>query len=182
MNDTIEIKEGDSTRPVAMTAVARSAGLYPIAREIWTRNPVLEKVSNCVSMHFGTAIPGRDGSLLKDCLRDAIAGFKKAETERRDPVPAYVEALINRATEVFDLAVIAEVAEGRIAWDPLQEPLDEFASRYTECTISVAKEARDLRDEIPGESALLLGVRLLPEYVARYLVRAIVSRSLHTAA
>ncbi|MFP3637946.1 hypothetical protein [Paraburkholderia sp. SIMBA_054] len=171
-------------RPVTMTQVAREAGLYPAASDLWTRHPDLKKLSNDVSMHLGSVLPGNlGGSLLKDCLVDAIAAFKAAEMGRReDPFKAYVLALVERATDVFDLAVTTVVDTGTIAWDPLHEPLSEFCRRYAESPLSVSKGSRPVPDVVEGESLLLLGVRLLPEYISRDLVRAVVARNTNVTA
>jgi hypothetical protein len=170
-------------RPVTMTSIAREANLYPSARELWTRHPDLEWLSDSVTSHFGEGLPGRDeGSLLKDCLIDAIAAYRRAERDARDPVLLYMEALLTRATDVFDLVVTADVPEGRIQWDPLLESLWTFYDRHRESTVSVVKHGRSFPDEVHGESLALLGVRLMPEYIGRHIVRAVVQSNAAVAA
>lgn len=125
-------------------------------------------------MHLGIKIPGRDGSLLQDCLRDAIASYRRAEGTNRDPLHAYIQALVNRAADLFKLAVTAEVDEGTVAWDPLAEPYAEFESRHGNTQIVLEQGKETAEDEVEGESALLLGTRLLPVYLARNLIRTVV--------
>ena len=161
-------------RPSTMASVARASGLYPTAREIWTRHPILEKVSNDISLHLGIKLPGQDGPLLQDCLRDAIASYRRAESANQNPMYAYVESLVNRATDIFDLAVTAEVDDGTVLWDPLAEPYAEFEARHADSHIAFEKGRGEPLDEVKGESALLLGARLLPVYLARYLIRSVV--------
>ncbi|MGF6440586.1 hypothetical protein [Paraburkholderia youngii] len=161
-------------RPATMAAVARASGLYPTARQIWTRHPILEKVSNDISLHLGIKLPGQDGPLLQDCLRDAIASYQSAENANQDPMYAYVESLVNRATDIFSLSVTAEVEDGTVLWDPLAESYPEFEARHGDSLISFEKGGEEVVDEVKGESALLLGARLLPVYLARYLIRTVV--------
>jgi hypothetical protein len=123
-------------------------------------------------------LPGQRGaSLLEDCLLDAIAAYHKAELDEEEPVEpvhAYVQALVKRASDVFELTVSARVENGLVEWDPLVEPLAAFCKRYSDCSVSVDRRPRAPSEEVAGESALLLGVRLLPEYVGRHLVREVV--------
>jgi len=162
-------------RPVTMTSIAREANLYPAARELWTRHPDLERLSDSVTCYLGEGLPGRnEGSLLKDCLIDAIAAYRRAERDSRDPVLLYVEALLTTATDVFDLVVTADVPAGSIQWDPLVESLWAFYDRHRENTVSVERHKRSFPDEVHGESLILLTVRLMPEYIGRHIVRAVV--------
>jgi hypothetical protein len=170
-------------RPVPMTSIARDANLYPSARELWTRHPDLEWLSDAVTNYFGKGLPGREeGSLLKDCLIDAIAAYRRAERDSRDPVLLYMEALLTRATDVFDLVVTADVTEGTIQWDPLLESLWAFYERHPESTLSVERHKRPNPDEVHGESLLLLAARLMPEYIGRHFVRAVVQSNIPVAA
>jgi hypothetical protein len=168
--------------PVTMSKVARTSGLYPAASKVWTRHPDLKDVTNKLHRHLGASLPGGlGGSLLQDCLVDAITAYRKAEDTHLDPVLAYVEALYERAADVFDLSVTANVHDGRVAWDPLEEPLDSFCKRYPESEIAVVRQSRDGDEEVIGESLMLLGARLLPEYMARHIARVVVKRNTQTA-
>lgn len=163
---------------LSMSKVARLSGLYPAANKIWTRHPDLKGVTSKLHQHVGATLPGSfGGSLLNDCLLDAIAACRKAEEGNADPVFAYVEALFDRASDVFKLSVTADVHDGRIAWDPLEESLDAFRKRYAESQISVERQSREGEGELIGESLLLLGARLLPEYMARHIARVVVKRN-----
>ena len=168
---TIELAE-----PVEMSRVARDARLFNRARDLWIRHPLLEEASNVIAAHLSLALPGRDDTLLKDCLIDAMAGVVQAERENLDVVPAYVLAMLRRATDVFDLSVRAAVPEGAIAWDPLTEPLGLFCTRYRGVEIAVMRVEREESDQYSDESTLLLGVRLMPEFIGRHLVRQVLSR------
>jgi len=171
----------ESARTIDMSRVAREAGLYAAAREIWTRHPLLEVASDFLSGHLSAALPGRDQSLLKDCLVDAIAGYRRAEREHGEVVSAYVIAMLQRATDVFDLSIRATVADGVIAWQPLEESLEAFCARYLEARIVATQVEREERDQVPNESMLLLGARLMPEYIGRYVVRHVMAHGQHAA-
>ncbi|WP_205804296.1 hypothetical protein [Burkholderia sp. Ac-20365] len=160
-----------------MTQIAREGGVYPAASDLWTRHPDLKAWSNDLSAHLGPMLPGAHGNLLMDCLVDAIASYKKAEADGEDPVGAYVVALLERATDVFDIDVTASVEKGVIAWDPLQQSLPDFCRLYSDVPISVARGKRVVSDEVNGESLLLLGARLLPEYIGRHIVRKVIKRN-----
>lgn len=173
---------GGAPHRATMASVARASGLYPTAREIWARHPVLEKVSNDISFHIGNKLPGQDGPLLQDCLRDAIAGYRRAESVNRDPMQAYVESLVNRATDIFKIAVTAEDDSGTVLWDPLSEPFFEFEARYPDSKIGFEHGEGEEPGEVHGESALLLGVRVLPVYLARVLIRTVMGANLNARA
>ncbi len=162
--------------PIEMARVARSAGLYNAARALWRRHPLLEDASDLVAAHFSSALPGRNDSLLADCLVDAITEYHRVDSGDGDKVGSYVVALLSRATDVFDLKVCATVPQGTVVWSALEEPLSSFCARYGSGWISVVRVTRDDLGELPGESLLLLGARLMPEFIGRYIVRHVLTR------
>ncbi|WP_321816697.1 MULTISPECIES: hypothetical protein [unclassified Paraburkholderia] len=165
--------------PVPMSKVARDSMLFPKARDIWLDHALLETASDSLAAHLSTALPGRDGPLLRDCLIDAVAAYRAREDQ--DEFEAFVEylvALLERATDVFDLRVEARVANGIVCWDPLKEPVHAFVSRNRVSEITVTRKSPEEEMENDrDESVMLLSARLMPESIARQLVRRVIGRT-----
>lgn len=165
--------------PVAMSKVARDGMLFPKARDIWLDHALLQSASDSLAAHLSGALPGRDGPLLRDCLIDAVSAYRATEKQgQTEAVVAYLVALLRRATDVFDLSVEARVVDGVISWDPLRESLLTFVSRNVDGEISVSRRpAGDTEGNDRDESTVLLVARLMPEPVARHVVRHVMARA-----
>ncbi|KAF7963361.1 hypothetical protein AWV80_10555 [Cupriavidus sp. UYMU48A] len=168
--------------PVAMSRVARDSMLFPKARDIWLEHSLLETASDDVAAHLSTALPGRDGPLLRDCLIDAVSAYLATEKlGEREAIIAYLVALLRRATDVFHLSVEARVADGAVSWDPLRESLRSFVLRNGDGEISVIpRPVSDGENEDRDESTVLLVARLMPEPIARRVVRHVMSPAKNT--
>jgi hypothetical protein len=169
-----EITE-EMVAPVLMSKVARDGMLFPKARDIWLDHALLESASDSVAAHLSGALPGRDGPLLRDCLIDAVSAFRANEKHgEMEALIAYLVALLRRAADVFELNVEARVVDGIVSWDPLRESLQVFVTRNGESQITVTRRAEDTdRDE----STILLVARLMPEPIARRVVRDVIARA-----
>ena len=165
--------------PVAMSRVARDSMLFPKARDIWLEHALLETASDGLAAHLSSALPGRDGPLLRDCLIDAVSAYRATEKDgEMEAIIAYLVALLRRATDVFDLRVEARVVDGAISWDPLMESLRSFVIRNGDGEISVnPRPVGDSSNMDRDESTVLLVARLMPEPVARRVVRHVMSHA-----
>ncbi|UIF89213.1 hypothetical protein [Cupriavidus sp. UYPR2.512] len=165
--------------PVAMSRVARDSMLFPKARDIWLEHALLESASDGLAAHLSSALPGQDGPLLRDCLIDAVSAYRATEQHGdMEAMVAYLVALLRRATDVFDLSVEARVVDGAISWDPLRESLQSFVLRNAEGEISVsARPVNDGATKNRDESTVLLAARLMPEPIARRVVRHVMSHA-----
>lgn len=165
--------------PIPMSKVAREGMLFPKARDIWLDHALLETASDSVAAHLSAALPGQDGPLLRDCLIDAVAAYRASEDA--DEFEAFVEylvALLRRATDVFDLRVEARVSNGVVCWDPLKEPVHTFVSRNAVSEVTVTRKSPEEGGENDrDESVVLLSARLMPESIARQVVRRVIGRA-----
>ena len=165
--------------PVAMSRVARDSMLFPKARDIWLEHALLEIASDGLAAHLSNALPGRDGPLLRDCLIDAVSAYRATEKRgETEAIIAYLVALLRRATDVFDLTVEARVVDGAVSWDPLRESLRSFVLRNNDTEISVTdRPVSDAASKDRDESTVLLAARLMPEPIARHVVRHVMSHA-----
>ncbi|MBB5547406.1 hypothetical protein A8H39_00860 [Paraburkholderia fungorum] len=165
--------------PVAMSKVAREGMLFPKARDIWLDHSLLESASDSVAAHLSGALPGRDGPLLRDCLIDAVSAYRATEKQgEMEAFVAYLVALLRRATDVFDLSVEARVVDGVVSWDPLREPLLTFVTRNGDGEITVVRRpTEDGVENDRDESTVLLVARLMPEPIARRVVRHVMAQA-----
>ncbi|VVE14249.1 MULTISPECIES: hypothetical protein [Pandoraea] len=166
--------------PVAMSKVARDGMLFPKARDIWLDHALLESASDSLAAHLSCALPGRDGPLLRDCLIDAVSAYRATEKQGdMEAFVAYLVALLRRATDVFDLSVEARVVDGVVSWDPLMESLMTFVTRNGNGEITVTRRpAEDGVDNNRDESTVLLVSRLMPEPIARRVVRHVMANAM----
>lgn len=165
--------------PVAMSKVARDGMIFPKARDIWLDHALLESASDSLAAHLSGALPGRDGPLLRDCLIDAVSAYRA--TEKRGEMEAFIAyliALLRRATDVFDLSVQARVVDGVVSWDPLRESLLAFVTRNGDGEITVTRrQTGDCVENDRDESTVLLVARLMPEAIARRVVRHVMAHA-----
>ncbi|MFK0380212.1 hypothetical protein [Pandoraea sp. NPDC090278] len=162
-------------KATSINKIARGAGLYAAAQELWTKHPYLKTVADMVAAHLGPDIPGNSNCLLEDCLVDMISAFQSCSRDGRDPVPEVTVALMRRAAQVFRVCVTAGVPSGTIQWDAMKESYYSFLAAHDGASILITRIEGVDKEEMPGESAALLGARLLPEPAGRHIIRLVIA-------
>lgn len=123
-----------------LAAAVKAIGEHSLARIVWARYPLLERISTAYAKYIGSESVDADGKpLLETVLKHAFAELGQHPDDDDAARAAFINAVLSYSSDVFAQLAIVDTPSGEVQWMPFACGLMDFMASHPGSAVTVTR-------------------------------------------